>query len=132
MMGRGFASFRERIEEFEQRLASSSPVVDTVLKTLRVYTGGVKLLYGDVKEWRMLRGKELRVWRDVAKRERIQSDVLTAVPLLLVFVVPVVGNTVPLLGYFFPFILPSVWVSPKQRVRSILEFEGDVSERARA
>ena len=103
---------------------SKSSTLEIVFKTIRVYKEGISLIYSDMKELYVISTKKNALcYTDLSKRRRIIYDLLNGIPLMIIFLVPFVGNTIPLIGYFFPIILPSVWVSPRQRAKMILECE---------
>lgn len=95
-----------------------------LVQTLKSFGIGATLLVKDgYALWkRGLRSSEL-TFSDAVFSSSVRWDLMVGVPLTLWYLVPVVGNSVLILAYLFPPILPLCWRSPYLRAKLLKESE---------
>lgn len=118
---RSFSSLKHRIERIEDRVASSSHFGAVAVGALRTYRCGLSLLYTDARALASM--KQPYTYQQLVLRSSTTRDLARAVPVVIFFVLPVVGNTLPVLTHFFPRLLPRALRSHKQTVTLALEAE---------
>lgn len=105
------------IARAEQRVADSHPVARAVLVTLKAYAVGTRLLLQNAYKLYATRTQPVTALGELMFRQATTWDLIKGGPLLLWYLVPIVGNSVLLVGYAAPNILPACWHTPAVRAR---------------
>lgn len=119
-------SLKVLIQRIEDRIAHSGRAGDLVIGALRTYRTGLTLLYHDVMTLRKTQpssSPQSLSYTQSVLRHSTRADVIRGVPVVLFFVLPVVGNTLPILTHFFPRLLPRTFRSHKQNVKIAYDTE---------
>lgn len=86
-----------------------------VVSAVKTYGEGLKL--GLREQWDVLRGRKPYL------RRRVLIDAAKSVPVIAVFIIPVIGNFVVLSTELIPSILPTPWQSIRQRAFLAIQTE---------
>ena len=110
-----------RVDALQSKIASKHWTLDLIISTMKTYGVGLKHLVRDV---RAVRSNPIdQTYLEAARRHRMISDLRLGIPCVLVYLTPFVGNLLPVVGHFFPMILPSSWRSLRQQANAMVEFQ---------
>ncbi|CAF1552479.1 unnamed protein product [Rotaria sp. Silwood1] len=106
------------------RLSSSSikpSIISRIRNIIHHYWLGSKLLYQNYKSVQQIRKKDINslTRHEYLTLEQFHYDIRVGAPFVLLFLLPIIGYSAPIIAFIAPKYLPSTLIMPKQKAAFI-------------